>query len=339
MANPRRALAAWIGGWLLAVAMPVAAQTEYSLYGILDFSYGRFEPSGFEPEHRFNSNSLSASFVGVELKHGFEDGWTVGTNLEAFIRFQDFQLGRNNTDPLLSRNAFAFVSNPTYGTLKVGRVQTLLFDTTTRFNAFGNSTVFSPPIHHLFTSGNLEGVQEDFYWNRAVLYASPKLFESVNASAVYALGDEGRRSDLAAANVVFSRGLFAAALSWQKVHFNDSIEDPTDESTWQLGATYNFGVARVFGLYTETDDRGLDVRSRSPSVGVAVPLGPGTVLAQVGQTTVRGPAVDRKHTSLSGAYVYAYDSLTDFYIIGMDDRIRDQTKGVSVAIGVRWKLP
>jgi len=338
MATFRRVLEASVCAALLLCAVPVAAQTEYSLYGIADFSYGRFEPSGFEPFHHFNSNSLSASFVGVELKHGFGGGWTIGTNLEAFIRFEEFQAGRRNTDPLLSRNAFAFVGSP-YGTVRLGRLQTLLFDTTTRFNALGNSVVFSPAMHHLFTSGNLEGVQEDFYWNRAVGYASPKLFETVNVNAMYALGAEGRRSDLAAANVVVSRGLFAAALSWQRVHFNDAIEDPTSESTWQLGATYNFGLARVFGLYTHIDDRGLDVRSRSASAGVSVPFGPGTVQAQAGQTTARGPAVDRKHTTLSAAYVYAYDSLTDFYVVGMDDRIREQTKGVSFAIGVRRRLP
>jgi len=338
MAQLRSFVKALLAVAFVVAAIPASAQTDYSIYGVLDFSYGRFEPSGFEHRFRFNSNSLSSSFVGAELKQGLPGGWTVGANVEAFIRFQDFQAGRNNTDPYFSRNAFAFVSNPTYGTIKVGRLQTLLFDTTTRFNALGNSVVFSPPMRHLFASGNLEGVEEDFYWSRAVGYASPKLFESVNVNAIYGKGHEGRDSDLGAANVVFSRGLFAAALSWQRVHFNDAIEDETDETTWQLGATYNFGLARVYGLYTQTNDRGLDVRGRTPSVGVAVPLGPGTILAQAAQTTVRGPAVDRKHTTVSGAYVYAYDSLTDFYVIGMDDRIRGQTKGTSFAIGVRRQI-
>jgi len=337
MAHPRRLLRAVLGALLLVLALPAAAQTDYSLYGVADFSYGRFEPSGFEPVHHFNSNSLSASFVGVELKHGFDGGWTVGTNLEAFVRFQDFQAGRKSTDPLLSRNAFAFVSSP-YGTVRLGRLQTLLFDTTTRFNALGNSPSFSPAIRHLFLSGNLEGVQEDFYWNRAIGYGSPKLFESVNVNAMYGQGAEGRRSDLSAANVVFSRGVLAAALSWQRVHFNDAIEDPTVESTWQLGATYNFGLARVFALYTHLDDTGLEAKSRIVSGGFTLPIGPGTLLVQAARTEASGPAVDRRHTSVSGAYVYAFDSLTDFYAAAMDDRVRGQTRGTSFAIGVRRQL-
>jgi predicted porin len=337
MANPRSVLRAVLGALLLVLACPLHAQVDYSLYGVADFSYGQFEPSGFEPERRFNSNSLSASFVGVELKYGIANGWTVGTNLEAFVRFQDFALGRNDTDPLFSRNAYGFVSSP-YGSVRIGRLQTLLFDTTTRFNALGNSPSFSPAIRHLFLSGNLESVQGDFYWDRAVGYYSPKLFEAVNVNAMYGQGPEGRRGDLGAANIVYSRGVLAAALSWQRVHVNDGIDDPTTESTWQVGATYDFGVARLFGLYSYLDDTGLEVKSRIATGGFSVALGPGSVLVQAGRTSATGPAVDRRHTSVSGGYVYSYDSLTDFYILAMDDRISGQTRGTSVAVGVRRQL-
>jgi predicted porin len=311
------------------------AQVDYSLYGVADLSYGRFEPSGFEREHRWNSNSLSASFVGVNASYAFEGGWKPGITLETFLRFEDFDTGRNDNDPFFSRNAFVSLGSP-YGMLSIGRHQTLLFDTTTRFNAMGNST-FSPAIRHIFLSGNLEGVQGDFYWARSVAYASPN-WEGVTGRVMYSQGPSDQRGDLAAANVVFSRGLFAAALSAQHVHVNDGISDPTDEKTWQLGATYNFGWARLFGLYTHTDDNGLDVRSNLYSAGAAVPLGPGVLQLQAGFTKATGPAVDRKHTSLSAAYLYTFNSVTDFYVVGMNDRIRGQTDGISVAIGARYRF-
>jgi len=325
-----------LGALLATAALAAHAQADYSLYGVADFSYGRFEPSGFEAVHRFNSNSLSASFVGVNASYGFDGGWKPGITLETFVRFQDFKTGRSDNDPALSRKAFASLASD-YGTLSVGRLQTLLFDTTVRFNALGNSVAFSPAIRHIFVSGNLEGVQRDFYWNRAAGYVSPN-WEGVTGSVMYALGPTDQRSDLAAANIVVSRGLFAAALSMQRVHLNDGINDPTEEQTWQLGATYNFGWARVFGLYTHTDDKGLDVRSNIYSGGASVPLGPGTLQFQAGFTKATGPAVDRKHTSISAAYLYAYDSVTDFYVVGMNDRIRGQTEGVSVAIGARYRF-
>jgi predicted porin len=321
---------------LACAACAAHAQADYSAYGVADFSYGRFENSGFEAVHRFNSNSMTASFVGVNAKYGFDGGWTPGITLETFVRFQDFKTGRNDNDPALSRKAFVSLASD-YGTLSVGRLQTLLFDTTTRFNAMGNSIGFSPAIRQIFFGGNLEGVQRDFYWNRAAGYVSPS-FEGVTGSVMYSLGPEDQRSDLVGANIVVSRGLFAAALSTQRVHFNDGINDPTEEQTWQLGATYNFGWARVFGLYTRTDDKGLDVRSNLYSGGVAVPLGPGTLQFQAGFAKTSGPAVDRKHTSFSLAYLYAFDSVTDFYVVGMDDRVRGQTRGESMAVGVRYRF-
>jgi predicted porin len=325
----------WV--FLMGLSGVAHAQTEATYNGVLDFSYGRFEPSGFYRKYQANSNSLTATFVSGTLKHGFDDGWTPGITLETFIRLQDLKTGRRDSDPLLSRNAFVFL-NSKYGLVRYGRLQTFLFDTTTRFNAMGNSVPFSPAIRHIFASGNIEGVQGDFYWNRAVSYTSPNM-EGVTTNWMYGQGPEGAPGGaLAAANVVVSKGLFAAALSAQNVHINDGINDPTQEATWQLGATYNFGVARVFGLHTQTLDTGLDVRSKITSAGFSFPLGPGTVLAQMGYTIAKGPAVDRQHTSTSGGYLYPYNSQVDLYVLAMDDRIKGQTRGVSWAGGVRTKF-
>ena len=321
---------------LLTTTLVARAQFDYSFYGIGDFSYGRFEPSGALREHRYNSNSLTASFVGVNAKYGLDDGWTPGITLETFVRFQDFDIGRRDNDPYLSRKAFASLAS-NYGTVSAGRLQTFLFEATTRFNALGNSVAFSPAIRHIFASGNLEGVQGDFYWDRALGYTSTKL-EGTTANLMYAQGPSDRRGHYTGTSVVVSRGLYAAVLAAQWVRIDDGINDPTNEATVQLGATYNFGLARLFGLYTETIDKGLDVRGRAGSAGLAVPLGPGTVQAQVGYTRAKGPAVDRRHTTGSAAYLYHFDSVTDIYVVGMDDRVRGQTRGVSAAVGVRWRF-
>lgn len=325
------ALAVLFGGTALAAH----AQADYSAYGVLDFSYGRFENSGQFRTHRYNSNSMTASFVGVNAKYGFEGGWTPGITLESFIRFQDFKGGRNDDDPALSRNAFVSLGS-SYGTLRVGRLQTFLFDATTRFNALGNSVAFSPAVRHVFASGNLEGVQGDFYWDRGISYQTPNL-EGVTVNLMYAEGESDERGDLFGGSVVASRGLFSVTLAAQRVEIDDFIQ-PTRETTVQLGATYNFGWARLFGQYTQTDDAGLEVDSKIVSAGLIAPAGPGNLHLQFAHTTATGPAVDRRHTTVSAAYLYPYDSVTDLYAVGMDDRVRGQTRGASVAAGVRWRF-
>ena len=321
---------------LLAASFGARAQADGSAYGTLDFSYGRFENSGFDHRYRINSNSLSASFVGVNANYAFDGGWKPGINLETFLRFQDIDYGRNDSDKFLSRNAFVSLQSD-YGFVRIGRLQSYLFETSTRFNAFGNSTGFSPSLRQLFLSGGLDGVQGDFYWDRALSYSTPR-YEGLQGNFMYALGKGRQRGDYAGSSVVYSRGLLGISLAAQRVHINDGIADPTDELTLQLGATYNFGWARVFGQFTHIRDQGLDVRSKISTAGVSVPLGPGNVLAQMAYTTSNGPAVDRKHTTTSVGYVYNYDSDIDLYVLGMDDRVGNQTRGLSYALGVRYQF-
>jgi hypothetical protein len=330
----------WISAFLCSLGSAAQAQFDYGYNGTLDFSYGQFEPSGALRERRFNSNSMSASFVGGNAKYDLGDGWVPGVTLETFLRLQDLKTGRRDSDPLLSRNAFVSLASP-YGALRVGRLQSYLFDTTNRFNAFGNSISFSPALRHVFLSGALEGVQGDFYWNRAISYTSPNL-QGATLNLMHAQGPKNLDGNYSAANVVYSRGLLGLTASVQQVRIDDNLNDPTvqptNELTWQLGATYNLGIARIFGLYTHTQDRGLEVSSNAYSAGFSAPFGPGAVLAQFGYTSAQGSAVDRTHLSTSLAYLYAYNSLVDIYVVGMNDRVRRQTQGMSAAAGVRWRF-
>ncbi len=197
---------------LFLLSFAARAQLDYSAFGTLDLSYGRFENSGEEPRFRYNSNSLSASFVGVKASYGFENGWTTGINLETFIRFQDLDYGRNDQDPFLSRNNFVSLQHNDYGLLRIGRLQTYLFETSTRFNAFGNSTGFSPALRQIFLSGNLESVDGDFYWDRAISYSTPRFENGLQGSVMYALDSGKTRGDYMGGSLVFSRGVFAMAV-------------------------------------------------------------------------------------------------------------------------------
>lgn len=315
---------------------PAQAQLDYSLYGVADLSYIRFEPSGLEPDYRVNSNSLSPTFIGVAASYGFENGWTPGVTLETFIRFQDGVFGRTDSDPFLSRNAYASISNRDYGQLRAGRIQTSLFNTTTRFNALGNSPL-SPAVRHIFLDGNLSGVQGDFYWDRAVAWVSPN-FDGVTGQAMVSWGDHSNPGHLYGGTVIYSRGVFAVSASAQRVTLDNGIDDRTAENTWQLGANYNFGVVNLFGQFTQIRDQGLDVRSNIYSAGATIPVGPGSIKVQFATSKAEGPAVSREQVTTSAAYVYAFNGQTDFYVIAMDDRVRGQTRGVTAAIGVRYQF-
>ena len=326
---------------LLCAAQSAQAQFDYSVFGVADLSYGRFEPTGLYRTHRFNSNSLTATFAGANATYGLESGWTPGVTLEAFYRFQDKRFGRNDRDPAFSRNAFVSLSHRDWGLLRAGRLQTVLFNTTTRFNALGNSVGFSPAVRHVFAAGNLIGVQGDFYWNQAVGYTTPRFegaLEGVQAAFISARGERQNPGQLNSGTLIVARGVYSGSLTYQRVDVDDGINDPTLESTWQLGANANYGWISLFGQFTRSTDKGLEVRSQTTSFGATMPVGPGTLQAQHASSKANGLAVARRHSSTSAAYVYAYDSITDFYVIAMDDRARGQTRGTSAAFGVRYKF-
>ena len=302
---------------LFLLSFAARAQFDYAAFGTLDLSYGRFENSGDDPRHRWNSNSLSASFVGAKASYGFENGWTAGINLETFIRFEELDYGRNEQDPFLSRNNFVSLQHNDYGLLRLGRMQTPPVRDLDPLQRLRQLDRLLAGLRQIFLSGNLESIDGDFYWDRAVSYKTPQIEDlNLQGHLMYAQGSGDNRGDYFGGSVVYSRGVFALSFVAQNVHVNNGIDDEVDELTLQLGGAYNFGVARLFGQYTHIDDKGNDIKSKLATVGVSVPLGPGTVLAQIARSTSKGPAVDRKHTTTSLGYVYNYEGIADFYVIG-----------------------
>ena len=61
-------------------------------------------------------------------------------------------------------------------------------------------------------------------------------------------------------------------------------------------------------------------------------------MAEVGGVTGTDLAVDRRQTTVSVRDLYPCDSLTDVYALAVDERMRNQTRGVSAAIEVRWRF-
>jgi predicted porin len=329
-----------LAGLLFCGTAQAQQQLDYKLYGVLDLSYGRFEPSGQLPDNRFNSNSMTASFVGFEARWLLEKGWTPSILLETFLRFQDGKTGRNDNDPWFSRKALMSLSHADWGNLRVGRNQTLLFENAVRFNALENSVAFSPMLRHVFAAGNMMGVQQDFYWNNSLAYSLPVMerWEGLSASVMYARGENQRKGQLSSFSAVYSRGLGAISVAAQHVSVPDLIAGPTKESTWQIAGQYSLPWAKLYGSFTQSQDNGLLLDSKSASVGATVPLGPGRLLGQYARGMAKGQAVNRQQATLSAGYSYEYDSVTDFYVLAMEDRVVGQTRGLSAAVGVRYKF-
>jgi predicted porin len=332
----RRITAAWVLPGLMAAASAHAQQEIPTVvYGVLDIGVGQFQTSGLQRQVEVRSGQMAGSRIGVSGKEDLGDGLTASVVLESFMRLDTGAAGRNDADPFWSREAALMLSHNRYGSVRVGRMATPLFDSTSRFNAFGAAPGYSPAMRHTFSSGVLESVQGDLYWSSGVAYISPNL-EGFTLKVMRTVDPDGANNGNAGASVTYSRGLIALAATAVTVRVDPRQPEHTHDAAWQLAGSYNAGLAKVFALYGQTQDTGFDVASKTFSLGAIVRLGEGNVLVQFAQTNAQGEAIDRKHQTFSLAYDYELSKRQDVYVVMMRDQVRRQPTGLTIASGMRY---
>jgi predicted porin len=97
-------------------------------------------------------------------------------------------------------------------------------------------------------------------------------------------------------------------------------------------ASYNFGVANVVATYNNTKSSPLtaskETKRSDTTVGVSVPMGKTTLLAQYGEGTQK--AVGEKDDKLKGLHlgaVYSLSKRTNVYAVYGDGEIKDGATG------------
>ena len=182
-----------------------------ALFGVQDF----VSKSSNRPAWVFVPNGLSQSNVGIRVKEPLALGWSFVGQLETGFDPYSLQLASgpqsladNTTTPLKSQSssgdssragqifnsqAYAGVSNSTFGTLVAGRVNSLTLDGVNTYDPMGGSYAFSP----IGLSGTTAGVgdTETARYNTAVKYRVT--VGAFRAAALYQFGgyEQGNASN------------------------------------------------------------------------------------------------------------------------------------------------
>lgn len=313
---------------LLAVLGAAAhAQSTVSLYGLMDLSAGSFKAPGGKAISKVESGAMTTSFIGFAGKEDLGGGLSASFAVESFLLADGGTAGRYNGDNFWARSAFVALTSKDLGTIKLGRNTTPLFVSTLSFNAFGDSFGFSPAIRQTFTSSTVTG---DTGWSDSVHYIAPKIGD-FSLGLIGAAGEAGGGRNTGY-NLGYGSGAFASALTFQKVAKGATVDDTR---TWQLGASYDFGVAKLFGQYAKVDNITLKRDFKISGLGVAVPLGGGKVLLQWGHIDGSVTA-DRTTTTLG--YDYNLSKRTDAYVALMSEKVTGLSNGTSYGVGVRHRF-
>ena len=299
--------------------LPATAHADGSitLYGVVDagVEYLTHVPNtagGSNSVVRLSAGNLSTSRWGLR---GSED---LGGGLKAIFTLENgFDLDTGNANQagrLFGRQAFVGLQNQ-YGSLTLGRHQTVLYDFSLTYDPMAIATRYSVLMHDKWMSGRADNSLKLTGKLGAVYYG---LFYSTGYDSK--AGGEipgdykaGRNWSAAAG---YDAGPLSARVVYDEVRGSTVATDDNRERRASIGASYNFGRCRAFAGYRwyYGDFATSSLRTNLYWLGASYQVTPAvTVTGAAYYTDVRNSSGDPYSFVLSGTY--AFSKRTDLYAI------------------------
>ena len=358
----------------LAAVGAASAQSSVTLYGLADVYVGQGKTSTTDGEGvktvtkstGFNSGGLQGSRVGVK---GVED---LGNGLKAVFNYEmgfdaiDGHLTENGSSGVgFGRRAVVGVQGG-FGSVLLGRDYTPLFnllgassvDGLSSFETVG-ADIYTDRTNGIHYAGNFSGVGVQAFAGYNREKTTDGILDSDTKYQGYGLG------------VSYANGPFMVGLAAQEFKDKDNGVQTGKRSEAGVGASYDFGAAKLFANYVQLRAHGdaanayavavgapfaaaFDkVKSEEANIGVRVPFGAASVMAGYGHNRakayINGTQVGKAKGNdwVVGAN-YAFSKRTDVYArVGRSDDMKFKTEGGidagssksdNYAIGLRHKF-
>jgi predicted porin len=228
------------GALLCAVAGPAAAQSNVTVYGVVDadLTYGTGSLSKLKA---VGSSGLNGSRLGFR---GTED---LGGGLSAIFMLEhglNVDTGTAASATFWNRQSYVGLSSSVWGTVQLGRIDTPTWVVHLRNDAFGPQGVAA---QHVFLSSIESAQPAGIRASNAVNYLSPD-FGGFTLHAMQSAG-EGAPGKYSGARLSYAAGGFGGDLAYAR-YGNPAIGDL---KALTLGARYRFGDVTVYGLIDRAD--------------------------------------------------------------------------------------
>lgn len=317
-----------------AGGLAATPSSSVSIYGLIDTSIGYVSsPNGRIT--RVDSGHMNGSRLGFKGSEDLGGGLRANFLLEMGINSDSGTLGQNQGAGAKGFGRGALVSlTGNFGEIRLGRTVTAI---SSEVQAVGDA-------FGLGGAGNLQGIQPaSGRVNNSIWYQTPSMAGFIGKVS-YAPGETSpapgsglgsSTGSSSAAALFYANKALSGALSYT-VHKH--IVDGSSVKWFNSSLAYDFGAAKVFGSFAmfknpsaaitpatqAAADNNLGFAGfptvgyyagqddRSASLGVAVPFGRSTVLAQVVHVNDRGP-LNRDATQVGVAYLYALSKRTSLY--------------------------
>ena len=313
-----------------AISAPVLAQNASSsltIYGIVDAGAMRNSNNAGQSETRMTSGYLQPSRLGFRGTEDLGGGLRALFTLESGLNLTN---GANSSPTIMfNRQAFVGLSSQTLGTLTLGRQYTPVYDHLIGLSGaptfgFSGSAVDGLGAHGS-TVGRFDNTIGGTRIDSAFKYASPE-FSGFRVNAMWQSrpdASSAKTGQLSSVSLAYNAGALSSGLGYIARKCSSIATGCTatadDDKLWALGAGYDFGVAKLSGIYT-SQKNAKNVKDSDADVlhlMVQVPVGSWQLAAgyqRLNDKSVRDEDVRQinlsalyylsKRTSIYGAYAH-----------------------------------
>jgi predicted porin len=106
-----------------------------------------------------------------------------------------------------------------------------------------------------------------------------------------------------------------------------------DQKNLLIGASYDFGLYKIFAQYGGTNDDTGKEKYRIFQLGTSIKVGQGYILGSYGEQHLKN--MDVKVKDLTLGYDHFLSKRTDVYAIYMYDKLTNKSVGNTFAFGIR----
>ncbi|HEX5372501.1 MAG TPA: porin [Aquabacterium sp.] len=306
-----------------ALMAGVAAQAQVNVYGTVDMSFGSFEEFNTTTGEtdsiaKVESGVHTGSFIGFK---GQED---LGGGLKAFFVLESdigADIGASSDNGFWARTSELGLAGD-FGTVKLGNSRSLGFLANAAYNPF--------PVTGLMNTSQITNAYGNYA--NAITYTSPNLSGFTVAAQAGMSEQDGVDNSIGLA-LNYAAGPLAVGFNYSTQEgalagffANETalgatlatlVTLPTanvDYDRWGLGASYDFGAAKLFGQFGQNKYKGDggSFKTKAFQLGTAIPVSAqGTVLASFAQTKLDD--TDLKLRDLSVVYDHALSKRTSAY--------------------------
>ncbi|GBU15643.1 porin [Polaromonas sp.] len=286
-----------------------------------------------------NSAGINGSRFGLKGSEDLGGGLKAIFQLENGFNIDDGSMAQGNT--LFGRQAFVGVESG-FGTVTVGRQYSAYYDFMSPINHNGDAATFNAT-----NGGDNGGVaangMKDYQLrvNNSVKFKTAN-YSGFSATVLYGLGENKTAStdstDTVSLNLVYAKGPLVVGYAYQEEKQPAFSSADQDKNKYNLiGASYDFGVAKINGSYNEAKN---DVfKDKEYQVGVVVPFGAAAISAgyadsksDFGDMSYKGKGYSLLATYDMSKRTALYAGITDTkaHIMNEEAETKTQTYGLGV---------